>query len=31
MMVPFGGKICGLDPRRVFQSKMNMFRVLGAS
>ena len=31
MMVPFGGKICGLDPRRVFQSKMNTVRVLGAS
>lgn len=29
MMVPFGGKICGLDPLRVF--KMNTVRVLGTS
>ena len=30
-MVPFGGKICELDLLRVFQSKMNTVRVLGAS
>ena len=31
LMVPFGGKICGLDPPTVFQSKMNTVIVLGAS
>ena len=31
LMVPFGGKICGLDPLTVFQSKMNTVIVLGAS
>ena len=31
LMVPFSGKICGLDPPTVFQSKMNTVIVLGAS